>query len=74
MANPSSNKGWHGEFVKVKSGDLPYLPEYKRPDGVMGAIRRFEKLSIDEHSWAVTFVGGKKEGLWQEKEFWSPQF
>lgn len=54
-------------------GDLSYLPEYKSPDGVLGAVRRVENLVKGEEAWAKDFVG-KKEGLWEERTFWDPRF
>lgn len=71
---PSSNKGWHGEIVKIRGGDLAYLLEYKKPDGVTVVVPRTERLAVNEKKWAKDFVGGKTSGLWEQREVWDPKF
>lgn len=69
VEGPSTNKGWHGEFIFVNGGDLGYLPEYRNPDGVTGAVRRIERLEAEEWDEAIRFAGGKTEGLWTKNDF-----
>ena len=38
------NKGWHESHVMFRGGDLGYLPRYRIPDGVLGGVKRSEKL------------------------------
>lgn len=74
MSSPTSNKGWHGEFIKVCGGDLGFLPEYRRPDGVVCGIKRLEHLEEFEEEEARKFRGGSEDGLWDEKMFQDPEF
>ena len=48
---------------------MGYLPEYRRPDGVLGAVKRNEQLDPEEVGLAVKFTGGKDKGLWNESHF-----
>ncbi|KAK1382822.1 hypothetical protein POM88_020557 [Heracleum sosnowskyi] len=71
---PSSNKGWHVEWLLFRGGDLGYLPEYRRPDGVNGAVRRSERLEPNERAATSLFVEGQVKGLWTEGDFWKVPF
>lgn len=64
---PTTNRGWHEEFLMFRGGDLGYLPTYS--DGIMGGIRRVEQLEQLEVLEAKKFVGGKPKGLWSERHF-----
>lgn len=74
VLSPTSNKGWHGEFVKVRGRDIGYLPEYRRPDGVVCGVKRLEHLEDFEEEEARRFVGDSEDGLWNEKIFLNPEF
>lgn len=74
VEGPSTNKGWHGEFIFVRGGDLGYLPEYRKNDGVTGAVRRVEHLQPEEMGEAIKFAGEKAEGLWKDKTFFNVSF
>lgn len=65
MDVPSSNKGWHGDFLMSRGADLGYLPEYRNPDEITGGIRRSEKLEVSERDMARDFAGGQVKGYGQ---------
>lgn len=69
MEVPSTKKGWHPEFLMVKGGDLGYLPEYHRLDGVTDGVRRTERLDPAKIDMAKRFAGVKPKGLWNEAHF-----
>lgn len=52
-----------------RGANLGYLPEYRKPDGVTGAIRRSEKLEEIEKNMERDFVGGQVKGLWLDNHF-----
>lgn len=74
MSNPSSNKGWHDEFMKFSGGDLGFLPEYHRPDGIVYGVKRLEHLMEFEEEEARRFARGIESGLWTDNEFMDPEF
>lgn len=74
MSSPSSNKGWHGEFIKVYGGDLGFLREYQCPDGVVCCVKRLEHIEDCAEEEARRFIGGSEDGLWSGQMFLNPEF
>lgn len=72
---PSTNKGWHTEFIKFRWGDLTYFPEYHKPCPYTGGIKRTEYLKKAEMDKVVKFRGGRgKRGLYIDKSFFNVAF
>ena len=76
VEGPSSNKGWHPEFLMFRGGDLGYLPWYGRPDGAGAtvAVKKLEEIEEHEEASAQWFVGKELKGLWNEAHFRNTTF
>nr|XP_017238832.1 PREDICTED: uncharacterized protein LOC108211678 isoform X2 [Daucus carota subsp. sativus] len=74
VEGPSSNKGWHPEFLMFRGGDLGYLPWYRNPKGVTKVVKRTEEIKDHEVEKATLFVGEELKGMWNEAHFRNVMF